>query len=321
MSQIEPLAYQLLLENSDDRVLDGVFQQNSGAKFSFESESYNETIVKMAFVCATEKFEEIDEDDNIKAVKKTAVFDNLISQEDYYLENLTSFFRNGNRLFTLANFKLLAQENFENFMTKDMINFILNTKEDLWRVRDFYVKDANLSTFFKESCVILENCSTNIKKSFEHNQENIFYQQIVIYQLGLFTSVINFWKMLKTIPALLSDLKKQGYFEKIVTSITKLISILNNDNPFLIALNFNKNVLNLYFEKGSKMETNTAFLQIYIHMMKTMIKYNYKLELSALVERIIPNDILINKVREYLIFSGKSQMKRLSRNLSFLGTA
>jgi hypothetical protein len=69
------------------------------------------------------------------------------------------------------------------------------------------------------------------------------------------------------------------------------------------------------------METNTAFLQIYIHMMKTMIKYNYKLELSALVERIIPNDILINKVREYLIFSGKSQMKRLSRNLSFLGTA
>ena len=59
-------------------------------------------------------------------------------------------------------------------------------------------------------------------------------------------------------------------------------------------MNFNKNVLNLYFDTGLKSNVSENFLGLFVENMKTMIKYNYKLELVSLVDRIVP--AIVNKV-------------------------
>lgn len=296
MTQLEPLIYYLQLENSDERIINGVLGIESDAKFSFETESYNETLVKIMFICAIEKFDENESELERKSVKKTALFDNLISSDDYYIQTLTALSNSGNKQFTLENFAKIQNEEYSNFITKDMVEFILRSKIEIWKVKELYLKENDLKSFYEKITWILNDCADKIKQSFNFNQEKVFFQQIIIYKLGLFSSIINFWSMIKNINHLYSDLKKDKLYNTLVTILTKLISIICSNNPLLIALNFNKNILNLFFDKNSKVENNINILNLFVEYMKTMNKYNYKLELSAFVERIIPNDSFLNKV-------------------------
>jgi hypothetical protein len=297
MSQLEPLIYYLQLENSDERIIKGALGIKCDAKFSFETELYNELLVKIMFICALEKFDENDTEIEKKSVKKTALFDNLISCDDYYLQNISAFSISGNKLLTIEKFTNILNEEYSSFITQNMIDFILRSKSELWKVRELYLKESDLKKFYDESSRIFNDCVDTIKQSFYMNQEKILFQQIVIYKLGLYHAVIKYWSMIKTIHHLYNDLKKEKYYDKLVMLITKLISVICSENPFLIALNFNKNVLNLYFDTGSKKENNINILNLFVGYMKTMIKSNYKLELSALVERIIPCDSTINRVK------------------------
>lgn len=310
MTQLEPLVYTLLLQNNDERLIDGILKNETNSKFTFETNNFNESLVKLMYCCCTEKFEkESDEAIKKKLGKKKALLDNLISKEDFYLENLNSFLSCSKYTFTLENFKKMLNEDYSKFISHDMINYITNLREDIWNLREHYLNQKKLTKFYEETCKVLESCAERIKKEFKHDSGQIFYQQIIIYKLGLYGSIISFWSLLKTVPFLNKSLTSEGFYLKIVSLIAKLLSIITTDNPFLIALNFNKNVLNLYFDKDVKSNVNENFLTLYIENMKTMIKYNYKLELVALVDRIVPAifnrvnfiDKLVGKINESYI--------------------
>ena len=295
MSQWEPLVYILQLEKNDERLIDGVLNNMSTSKFSFETNNFNESLVKIMFCCCSEKYEkESEEENNKKLGKKTALFDNLISEEDYYLNNINAFISCSKYSFTLENFNYLLNEDYKKFISLDLINYINTFREDLWNLREHYLNQKELKKFYEETCKLLESSAERIKNELKFDSVQTFYQQIIIYKLGFYGSILSFWSMIKSIPILNKCLTLEGYLNKIVTLIAKLLSILNSDNPFLIAMNFNKNVLNLYFDTGLKSNVSENFLGLFVENMKTMIKYNYKLELVSLVDRIVP--AIVNKV-------------------------
>ena len=290
------MVYSLLLENNDERLLDGILHGQSTGKFSFEYSTLNENLVKMMFCCSLEKIEKESEAEIKKKLpKKTALFDNLISKQDFYLENLNSFLSCSKYSFTLDKFKKIYSEDYKDFVSTEFINLIENFKEDIWNLREHYLNQRTLTKFYEEACRLFENCCEKIKKELKCEEE-LFYQQIIIYKLGLFGSIISFWSMIKNISAFtLSDNEIINY-EKLTTNISKFHFILCNDNPFLIALNFNKIVLNLYFNISSvsnyyadiedKFFTKDILMSMYIENLKTMIKYKYPLSLVKLVKKL-----------------------------------
>ena len=188
ITQLEPICCFLQIQNNDERILEGILNDDQNNKeienkFSFENEPFNKNIVKMLFLCHAEKS---DQDLGNKFVKKTSFLDNLISSEDYYLQNLKSFFDSHTKAFTLENFKLILEfksSEFSKFISKDLINYVILVIDSFMNLKEKYKKELDTILFYEESCKLLEDCAEKIKKDiFNLAGVNKYYQQIILYK-------------------------------------------------------------------------------------------------------------------------------------------
>ena len=127
-----------------------------------------------------------------------------------------------------------------------------------------------------------------------------FYKQILIYKLGLYHSIISILRFIR--------LEETNLYNDSISSILGVLKVISHDNPFLIALNFNKTVVNLFFPKSktykkdpNQMEFNQDILDFYVDQCKILFKYNYKIEFKQLIDRIIP--VIKINVFFFILFS------------------
>ena len=300
-----------MLYNNDQKVLSAMsdIKDENPLKFTFQTCDFNEKLIKTLFNCSKEKLEleELNEINNESLrkyfVNKTALLDNMINSNDYFSQSLQSFFECNLKLFSKDEFLFFANcKNYlllSKFIPKDIYSITMIIEKISHLKNRYYAEEIDENQFQVELICIMKEVYDiifiDIYKE-DTSVQYIFYKQIVLYKIGLYHSIISVLRLIKSDEDLLDFLiNKEDLNEKTLNSIINVLKIMSYDNPFLISLNFNKSVLQYFFDKVDtekkqlrKIEINESVLDFYIEQIKVLKKYNYKIEFRVIVDRIIP---------------------------------
>ena len=286
--------------------------EENNFRLIFQTCEYNEKLIKTLFNCVKEKLEkdeinEITENSRKYFVHRTALLDNMINENDYYSQNLQSLFKSDLKLFKKDIFLYLvncSNNDFSLILNRDLVDLIKKIKTQIDNLKYKYFSEVIDENEIKiELCTLMTEVYNLVFE--EIYLENLyleinFYKQILIYKLGLYHSIISILRFIR--------LEETNLYNDSISSILGVLKVISHDNPFLIALNFNKTVVNLFFPKSktykkdpNQMEFNQDILDFYVDQCKILFKYNYKIEFKQLIDRIIP--VIKINVFFFILFS------------------
>jgi len=307
-----------MLQLNDYKLLDSITVINTKEKsntvkevpkFCFEHDELNHKLVKILFFSSFEKLDKSKIDDsNTKMLKKffvskTAIFDNLINENDYYSQSILSCLQSDLKLFNLSDFLYFVNNNdmkkFINYIPLNLIEKIQTSMQNIELLKiQYYAEKINENQFFNTLKDHLDSIYEVINKEIYGNDNTVetnFYKQIALYKLGLYHTLISILRTFKNDNYLEEFLTNSNLTEIFNKSLLRLFEIISNQNPFLVALNFNKNIVTLFFESpetklkdSNKSHISNQFLDFYITQIKVLKKFNYKIEFKVLLDKTIP---------------------------------
>jgi len=236
-------------------------------------------------------------------VSKTAVFDNLINENDYFSQSILSSLESDLKLFNMSDFLYFANNNdikkFINYIPLKLTEKIQTSMQNIELLKiKYYAEKINENQYFTVLKDSLDSIYEVINKEIYGNDNTVetnFYKQIALYKIGLYHTLISIVRTFKNDNYLEEFLTNSNLTEIFYKSLLRIFEIISNENPFLIALNFNKNIVTLFFESretkikdSNKSHISNQFLDFYITQIKVLKKFKYKIEFKVLVDRIIP---------------------------------
>jgi hypothetical protein len=307
-----------MLQLNDYKILDSITLINKEEKtntfkevpkYCFEDDELNQKLVKILFFSSFEKLDRciIDDGDSqmLKKifVSKTAVFDNLINENDYFSQSILSSLESDLKLFNMSDFLYFANNNdikkFINYIPLKLTEKIQTSMQNIELLKiKYYAEKINENQYFTVLKDSLDSIYEVINKEIYGNDNTVetnFYKQIALYKIGLYHTLISIVRTFKNDNYLEEFLTNSNLTEIFYKSLLRIFEIISNENPFLIALNFNKNIVTLFFESretkikdSNKSHISNQFLDFYITQIKVLKKFKYKIEFKVLVDRIIP---------------------------------
>lgn len=297
---------------NNDKVLFNRLQndQNKTTKgkeqYSFLKNSLNFQLVKILFLPLREKIDIYElqskykniNDEYLKKnfVSKSALFDNLINNSDYYSQSLKAFKES---YYSLINYEQLDK------IIEDNVNLLSKEVDDSFKSKIFkfidefesqeikYIRGELDETSFGEEvyntfsqCVVFLSDLAPITDLVKPNYMKQFY----LYKVGFFYKVTGLIRSIQDIPLLKKILRDKDYYDKIMVQFIELIKIISYKNAFLQALNFNKPIINIIFGRKDKLDSSFQLrkeaVDYYNFCLKHLFEINYSLELEYLVDTL-----------------------------------
>jgi len=282
---------------------------NTNMKYSFQECKFNEDIFKLLFSLSTQTC------DNLTNINNKKFYDLILNKDDYYSNKIKIFYESNFNLFSKEILSIIENKythkdikNNDDYIKKFMdftsnslneekINIVENSIKEIELIlNEYYANKTNDRDFLHKCKTVLENLENYVKKNilnfglFDKNIKSnnnsteklkiiFFKNQICLFKLNLFNELIYLWICL--IKNVYVKTKKDLLMirDSVLVFILRILDHLTFENPFLSELFFNKFLVEVFLD----------FKDFYIKRLKTLKKYNYKVNLEDYTRAVVTN--------------------------------
>ena len=266
---------------NDNKFVFGVKEAEIVVKYDFSflsSSPYNKELLSTLY-----NFDEIEVNELNPFINGKNFYDGLLSENDAYSETIENF--------------LNADEKWLRKINKDY-NYIFHGAEEIKEIEE--VKE-----FFNTMVINMQSFLNNEMKEFQflqisnqllgkllvffQGQENTFKEQACFYQNKYFIKMLFLICLIQRISTFEANTEKENTEERkkienltkeIFENINSILLLLTKDNPLASSLLFSRIAITLLIRD------NFYDLNIYINILKMMIKYNCKINTYFLTSHI-----------------------------------
>ena len=283
------------------------------SKFSFEDDPMMLNLMHALFAYKKEN------SDTSPEMERWEIYDWLINENDYYIENLKSFFESTQNCVNEDIRELMVPASMVNtnhfFSSIKIFETLMKNFDQIDNLKQLELSIDE--TFLFEN---IQKSVTEAKEilinSFQDNDDRIDRRmsQLLLYKLGCFDGLFSIYSIFCTNKKLQNQIGIEE-IEKVLITIYEIFSLITEDNIMIISLFFTRESISLFFDIPDERPSLRMIKEnFYLQCLKTASKYKYKLNLTIYINKIVKTyneiqnsinrdveNILSNRLKEFIV--------------------
>jgi hypothetical protein len=273
-------------------------------KYSFESGDFQNSLIKALF-----SFNKSNDINNY--LNNITIYDMLVNKHDFYSDSLMTIGKCKLKLFDKNIIKFLLEfshiknsENEEDLRKIDEfidVNFLISIKEEINKLEEnkmkFYQGIIKSESYYNSTISTLDKLEKKLNSDLFIKEDTISLIQISMFtnseeHRNLFNKQLIFFKMnfVDTLISICASFTKNNNFKLYFKGqseniINKILFLLENyflvENPFLLSVCFNSELINYLFELSTP-----NLLEFFRNNLKTLNKYYYLINFHPLLLKL-----------------------------------